>query len=326
MDSPDDLSLWSLHGYCLGARETPHATVRQGDNGRLLFAAEDWCGPEDLARLGLSPRPEQIERLVDFGLIERQGEALRSLVPRLGPALALPLRQALAPVAATFFSAQAGRIAAITRLLAARGMEGSLYAYLFGAVLDGTLWNALKARVEIPETRLTPADRWWRGVFWAVYPPVPGAIGTNEITLDETTMTLVWSAATAQSQRALRQQDWPRALLLFLEGEAPAAPAEAVAAGLVDAAGRPAVPLLGSPDFALLETHGNALAQAAADDFVAALDRLPATPAFTAPQRHVILAHEFLWALQGAYRPDGEQVAAPSTLRASVILHRHATG
>ena len=89
MDSPDDLSLWSLHGYCLGARETPHATVRQGDNGRLLFAAEDWCGPEDLARLGLSPRPEQIERLVDFGLIERQGEAQRSLVPRLGPALAL---------------------------------------------------------------------------------------------------------------------------------------------------------------------------------------------------------------------------------------------
>lgn len=322
MDSPDDLSRWSLHAYCLGARQPPQAMIREGGNGRLLFAAREWCGPGDLAALGVAPSPAEIAGLLDFDLIEQRGEALRSRVPRLGPAEILPIRQALAPRAAAFFQTQAGRIAAIARFLAARGMEASLDAYLFGAVFDGRLWGALKARIEIPETRLTAAHRHWRGVVWAVYPPVPGAIGTNEITLGEAVMTLVWSAATAESQRALRQQDWPRALLRFLEGEAPAPPPEALAEGLIDTAGRVAVPFLGTPDFALLETHGQTLAEAAAADFIAALDQLPTPSGLTAAQRHVIFAHEYLWALQGAYRSAGQQPAAPRSLRASAILGR----
>ncbi|WP_109465126.1 hypothetical protein [Albibacillus kandeliae] len=328
MTQPDDLADWSLHCFCLGARKTPHALVRSGGNGRLLFEAADWCSLADLARVGISVSEDALTDLSAFNVLERRDGKVRSRIPRFGPDTIRPLRDRMNTAAGAFLDDAQDLLAELAQELAAKGLPHAFYAVFFGTVMDGFLWRHLRNRIDLPDTRLTADHPYWRGVFWAVYPPVENAIGTNEITLGAATLTMVWSEKTAAMLNDLRQQDWPAVFLRFLLGESAEPPPQAASAGLVDSDSNPTVPVFGSSGFAELSQLADHLADRAAAHLSDTLGKLSFANDLSGPARNVILAHEYIWAMQTVFGRESSatigQIAntrPPVDVRGSVVVH-----
>jgi len=307
---PDDLAQWSLHCFCLGAKQTPHATVRKGNHGRVLFETGDWRSLDDLARSDVTVSDETLCELTRFSLLDRRDNMMRRAFPICGPDEILPMRDRMQAFASDLLNAEQPRIAAIADELATKAMHHSLYAVLFGEVMDGLLWTHLRRSIEIPDTTLTPDFPLWKGVFWAVYPPVPNAIGINRITHGTAAISLIWSERTSAMLNALRQEAWPADYLRFLLGEIASPPPEAISAGLLEASGKTAVPVFGHPSFVHLARLAEELAESAALRFAEQVERIPFATPLTAAQRNVILAHEYIWAMQTAFASAERQPEA----------------
>jgi hypothetical protein len=87
---PEDLSLWALHCYCPNAKRTPHHVVSDGNNGQILYAARHGV-PRDQVDIS----DARLSELLEFRLLERDGERLRTAFPVLGVHETAPLRAAL---------------------------------------------------------------------------------------------------------------------------------------------------------------------------------------------------------------------------------------
>lgn len=292
-----------MHCFCLGARSTPHRIVRQASNGRLLHEARDWIALADLRRKGLEVDPGQVSQLLEFNLIERDGDAIRCAFPAIGPEVLLPIRARMQDFAGEMLTGAGREIDDIAAALDAAGLRHSFHAILFGHVMDGLLWTHLRSRIDLPETALNRDFPHWRGVFWVVYPPRPDAIGTNEIVRGAARLTMVWSQRTADMLDTFRNAEWSRDLLAFLAGEAERPPPEAIAAGLASPSGSPGIPVFGSGRLRDLD-HAADAAAVKIVRFV--LDRrglFDFLPAMRPADRNVILLHEFIWATQAALDP-----------------------
>ncbi|MDF2706009.1 MAG: hypothetical protein K0R62_1661 [Nonomuraea muscovyensis] len=192
MSDPEDLALWALHCYCPDAKRTPHQVVADGDNGRVLYAARHGA-PRD--RLDVSDA--QLAQLLEFRLLERDGDRLRTAFPVLGVREMAPLRAALRRLATPLADAVEKPAQDIAAELQRRGIGHSLYAMVFGYALDLLLWQQLRAEDAVPDTALTAERPWWNGAFWAIHPPRAGSSGTNFYRLGEDlTLVAVWSNAT----------------------------------------------------------------------------------------------------------------------------------
>lgn len=292
-----------MHCFCLGARSTPHRIVRQASNGRLLHEARDWITLAELRRKGIEADPSQVRELLEFNLIERDGDALRCAFAAIGPETLLPLRARMQDFAGEVLAGAGRRIDDIAAALDAAGLRHSFHAILFGHVMDGRLWTHLRPRIDLPETAPNRDFPHWRGVFWVVYPPRPGAIGTNEIVRGAARLTMVWSQQTTAMLDTFRNAGWSGDLLAFLAGEAERPPPEAVAAGLTSPSGSAGIPVIGSGRLRELEQAAEAAAATIAQlvlDRRGLFDFLPGMPT---ADSNVILLHEFIWAAQAARDP-----------------------
>ncbi|RSN11737.1 hypothetical protein DMB42_14330 [Nonomuraea sp. WAC 01424] len=192
MSDPADLALWALHCYCPNAIRTPHQVVSDGNNGRALYAARHGA-----ARRDLDISDEQLAKLLEFRLVERDGERLRTAFPVLGPGEMGPLRAALRRLAIPLVDAVEKPVRELATELRRRGIGHSLYAMVFGYALDLLLWQRLRAEEAVPDTTLTAERPWWNGAFWAIHPPRADSSGTNFHRLTEDlTLVAVWSDAT----------------------------------------------------------------------------------------------------------------------------------
>jgi hypothetical protein len=192
MSDPEDLARWALHCYCPNARRTPHQVVSDGDNGRALYAAR-----HGVLRGDLDVSDAQLSQLLEFRLLERDGETLRTAFPLLGMREMVPLRAALRRLTAPLVDAVAKPAQDIAAELRRLGIGHSLYAMVFGYALDLLLWRQLRAEDAVPDTALTAERPWWNGAFWAIHPPRAGGSGTNFYRLDEgLTLVAVWSNTT----------------------------------------------------------------------------------------------------------------------------------
>jgi hypothetical protein len=139
----------------------------------------------------------RLAELLEFRLLERDGEKLRTAFPVLGVRETAPLRAALRRLATPLVDAVEKPTRDIAAELERRGIGHGLYAMVFGYALDLLLWQQLRAEGAVPDTALTAERPWWNGAFWAIHPPRAGSSGTNFYRLTEDlTLVAVWSNAT----------------------------------------------------------------------------------------------------------------------------------
>lgn len=200
---PPDLAAWGLHCFCPQARRTPHALVREGTNGRLLYQARHGVTLDEPQSGGIDVADTTLDRLVEYGLLRRDGDTVQTTFPLVGRQVTDPLRTALRRVGVGLAERLASTVRDITTNLAAQGLASSTYAIVFGHALDGLVWGELRSRSALPATGLTHERPWWNGAFWAMSPPRPGAAGTNFVTLGERTLVLVWTEETVGGLNAL---------------------------------------------------------------------------------------------------------------------------
>ncbi len=148
-EPPDDLALWELHAWCLGAVQPPGPVVRRGDNGRLLHAARNGLDRHAIDEPRMA-EPEQMH------LLERSGDEFRTTFPIIGPQAAAPLRRHARNLAEKLLQNLIDPATRIRDHLAAEGLPGHTFAIVFGHALDGLMWSILAGRGAIPETHLTP--------------------------------------------------------------------------------------------------------------------------------------------------------------------------
>ena len=195
--APDDLAAWSLHCFCITARRTPHAVIRLDRNGRLLHAARHGISRGALREQGLLVADSQLVLLRDLGLATIDGEQVRTTFPILDPLTMTAVRAALRDEAARLVTSWDAELAAIHRLLSDRALRSHAFALVFGYVLDGMLWTLLRYRRAVPDTTLTLEQPYWRGAFWALWPPRPASAGTNELRTASARLVMTWTPATA---------------------------------------------------------------------------------------------------------------------------------
>lgn len=187
---PPDLAQWSLHCFCPKARRNPRRVVELDNNGQILHRAVGGTTLEDIRQLPCSD--SQLVLLSTFGLIERHEDQLRTRIPVLGPEAVEAVREVAADMANVALRDVPNSARTIVEVMTARGLASSSHAIVFGHALDGVLWDVLRQRGSLPEVDLTVDEPLWRGALWAVYPGREGSAGTNERTVDNATLVMVW--------------------------------------------------------------------------------------------------------------------------------------
>lgn len=210
-------------------------------------------------------------------------------------------------------------VSAFTDVLAGRELAHRAYAVLFGYVIDGLVWDALRSAGLLPEGELSVERPYWNGAFWAVYPPRDGAMGTNEVKEPGAGVTMVWTDPTV---RALNRLAGSPALRPALRA---AGRDEALVAGsgyswtFVGDGGRPMIPIIRRQESDPVHAIGLRIA---AKVVSALLRDVPGSGV-------VVAAHELIWSLMDALeaagivrRPAvfGDARATPDALGAQMFL------
>ena len=151
---PPDLSLWALHGFCLGARQTPHRSVRADNNGQILYQARTDVTRAQLAAAGVPCLESQITLLNMMGLLSVDGEVLRTTFPTLGAESMRMLRFQSARRAAVLMGILVHATDKLAEVLASGNALQHHYAVLFGHGLDGLMWEHVRGKEVLPSTAL----------------------------------------------------------------------------------------------------------------------------------------------------------------------------
>ncbi len=287
-EPPDDLALWELHAWCLGAVQPPGPVVRRGDNGRLLHAARNGLDRHAIDEPRMA-EPEQMH------LLERSGDEFRTTFPIIGPQAAAPLRRHARNLAEKLLQNLIDPATRIRDHLAAEGLPGHTFAIVFGHALDGLMWSILAGRGAIPETHLTPDRPFWNGAFWAIWPPRENPAGVNEARFPGMTLVMVWTPRTEERLKAFARQPGLEAAFRSI-----AAGSATTFSHGVD--GVPRIPVIrpGDP----LDLQSQALARPVADALLSA--PLPAIErARGQHDARIILGHELIWELADLLQVGG---------------------
>jgi hypothetical protein len=282
--APDDLKHWGLHCFCLGARMTPHGLVRQ--HGKLLFAAGTGVPISDVPAADLA-------RLEGAHLLERDGERVRTAFPMIGPEATDVLRRRAETVAGELLARVRTDALQVVEVLGQEGFGDHAQAILFGHVLDGLAWDAVRRRIELPDTTLTPERTDWNGLFWALYPKLENAAGTNELTRGTASLVMVWNDRNADALRAIAALPETAVVLDGVTG-----------AELSVVIGGDAVPVINPVTRSWLTEPCDRIAEMVASRMVGEKDLLAALAGhgvhLTASELCLVFGHELIWAMAAA--------------------------
>jgi hypothetical protein len=253
----------------------------------------------------------QLVQLIEFGLLDVDGDVLRTAFPVLGRAETGALRRQVQPLGELLADRLAPPVVALRGCLDQMDLGGSTYAVVFGYALDGLVWDRLASRGAVPDTTLCAERPWWNGAFWAVYPPRDDAGGTNFVDCGDVTLVQVWTTTTVARLTALAAATGlPAAIrgLLDTGGTAPAGEvvdATGVTWPLRRPDGRPAIPVLG-PDEPM-DQFARQLADVVAEGIVGdeAASTRALVPCDDVRVATVILAHELIWSITEALVASG---------------------
>lgn len=334
--TPDDVSQWGLHCYCIQAVATPQRIIRMDDNGKILSRARAGATVRQLRAEGLRASDSQLTLLQMFGLLSKEGAALQTTIPLLGPQTILAARARAARLAGKLTPVLASSVQAIRKELGRRGLFDSEYAVVFGYSLDTLLWEQLEHLASLPPTALTVQQPLWRGAFWAIYPERSGAAGTNEVVQGNVRLTTVWTDPVAERLRQFARAPSTMAALVAIERSA----SSAEMAGLETARlgedtasnGRLLVPVIRAKTSDPLHAPSTQIASVIARALLSTDDGrelIQMVPNATHDQALVIVAHELIWEVADALvtaqvltYPTALRPAANTTPLAPLLLVR----
>ena len=206
---PPDLAHWGLHCFCLDARKTPHTVVRADTNGRILYEARKGTTRRALESKGIACTDSQLLVLQAYGLLQVDAQVLRTAFPVLGGDAMSEVRRHTNAAAVSLAPLLARDVGMLGARLASLGFASHFYAVVFGHVLDGLVWEDLRARALLPSTALSIDRPFWNGAFWAIYPARSGVAGTNESQRQARTLVSVWTEDTVEALHAV-EAEWQR--------------------------------------------------------------------------------------------------------------------
>lgn len=286
---PDDLKHWGLHCFCLGARVTPHAVVCQ--HGRLLLTAATGLPISEIPGADLA-------RLEDAHLLRRARDQVRTAFPIIGPEPVDILRRRAGKVGDELVAVTGTYARQVVEALRAEGFGDHAQAILFGHVLDGLAWDAVRARIDLPDTTLTPERPDWNGLFWAVYPKVKHAAGTNELRRGSTTLVMVWNEGNAAALRAIAASPATQADLQGITDTDLTAQVAGARLPVINPVTRP-----------WLAQPCGRIAEVIADRMAGETDLLATLAGhgvhLTGPELCVVFGHELIWAMHAAIVDGG---------------------
>ncbi|MFC0009501.1 hypothetical protein [Devosia nitrariae] len=268
---------------------TPHAEVRA--HGRLLLAALPGVPVRSVAHSDLA-------RLEATRLLVRTGDSVRPAFPILGPEPTDVLRRRAGAVALELVEDMRAGAQAVVDALRDEGFGAHGQAILFGHVLDGLAWNAVRVKADLPETTLTAERPDWNGLFWASYPKADYAGGTNELTCGRASLVMVWDEANADALRAIAAAPQTEIVLKGVSGSSRRT--ELLGAEL---------PVVGATAGLWIEDQCARLAEIIADRMAGETDLLARLADFdvhlTKAELNVIFGHEMIWATAKAMIASG---------------------
>lgn len=272
-------------------------------NGKILFEGVGGVLIDDLRSRGLTFNESQLALLVDYGLIDRDGEVIETQFPVLDPSAIAAVRDRTQAIAHGLLNDVAETVHEVVGKLAVRNQEQSGYALVFGHALDGVVWDLLRARKLLPAIDLTIDAPFWRGSFWACYPGRQGSAGTNEIRENGTTLVLVWNDEMTERLAAFSAEPGLRPLLRAIDPTA-------TEASLVSGTGwNHMVPVIRTAESDPVHAACSELAQVVAvaiADWTGCQDVLAdAGVAASAEDAVVIVTHELIWEIADLLTQSG---------------------
>jgi hypothetical protein len=332
---PDDLSKWGLHCFCLGARSTPHRIVAMDDNGRILYHARHGINRTEMSARGIAPLDSQIALLSRYGLLTEKDDRFVTSFPVLGSAETGALRPRLRELADALVPSIASDVSTIGSYLSSQRLAHCAYAVIFGYVIDGLLWELLKAAGVLPATELSVERPYWNGAFWTIHPPRAGVAGTNEVSGKKATLTMVWTRPTLGALNALAGSRSLRSALDAIAGGGtfgePIVAEDGVEWRFTDDSGEPVIPVIRRRTGDPIHDHGLRIAEPVAsmlcddlvDQFVGSIGGANREATL------LVVAHELIWDLMDALQAAGilgrprvldDPRATPQALSAQIFV------
>jgi hypothetical protein len=338
--APDDLSKWDLVCFCSAEHYTPHRVLEADSNGRILFYARNGATKQQLVAHGVVSSDSQLIVLEDWSLLAKQGDVYTTHMPVIGPEPMAALRELLRGPAARAVAETRDDVVAIAATLAQAHLADHTFSVVFSYVLDGLVWDRLKARAVFPSNTITAEHPHWNGSFYAFYPKRVGVPGTNGSAEGHLGVDMTWNSETVAALGRLQASAEFRTFLRARnEG---LSPADAIATTdgiwrLTDAGGKLRVPLIEDSAGDPIHDRGSRIADVLATRLLDAdtMTTIRKTIPNAGGQEVIVAAHEFIWSVldemlaQGALRrPPAMQPGARQTPEAllPLLTFIHETG
>lgn len=198
--APADWSSFELNQFITQANGSPESILGMDDNGRIALLARGGMREDDLRRL-TGATASQLELLVDWRLLTRDGDSVRTAFPILGSAATIELRAATARAAISLSRLVAPDAAELRHRLEAIGRGPNAFSIVFSFVLDGLTWDLWRESGAVPDRTLDVTSPFWAGEIWATRPPRTDIVGTNSISEGGVRLNVTWSRPALRHMR-----------------------------------------------------------------------------------------------------------------------------
>ena len=281
---PADLNDFGLVCFCNSRVATPHMIVGLDNNGHILSLLRTPKTKADIIAAGQPILDSQLRTLRDWGLVKQEGDRFSLAFPVFGPPEMAALRGRLAPVADRIAQASSADLADIAAEVRRRGRAESAHALLFAYVLDGLVWRDLEERNLLPAQDITVSQPYWAGTFWAVFPKQDDMPGTNDISVGDANLRMMWTPAVLHHFSRLVNDSAVRSWLESIDSRRAPPPKSPVDRAIV----------VDERTDDPIHLRGKAIAHRVTEEIVnIRLDDL--IPDADGKQRVVIATHELIW-------------------------------
>jgi hypothetical protein len=176
-----NLSEWSVVARGRMSRERdvrPLQIVRMDNNGEILYACLEAQTTDQLRSAGIEFRRSQLELLVDWGLLEYDGdvETYKTTIHVYGPEKIAEIRSRVRASVEHLAGVLSADLDSLKAYLRESGSEKSMFAVLYAYVLHAYAMDQFSEEI-YREPQLSAGHPFWNGFAWALCPATNFPVG-----------------------------------------------------------------------------------------------------------------------------------------------------